>query len=161
MPQEDSGAGETIFFPPGDLSKLGQPGGNAPAGEDEPAAADAGQQPAATDGSQPAVERVPVAPRCRLEWPWGATTMLDERLSIGREFGLCPCAQELQPYRHLSRRHAELQACVSGIWVRDLHSHYRTFVNDEEVPPGQAYLIDSDSRIRLGPNFVILLKLEH
>jgi pSer/pThr/pTyr-binding forkhead associated (FHA) protein len=95
-----------------------------------------------------------------VEWPWGATTLVTDKLNIGREFGFCPVAHELQPYRHLSRRHAELLVSDAGIWVRDLHSHNHTFVNDEEIPPGQAYLVDTDSRIRCGPNFVVLLKLE-
>jgi hypothetical protein len=165
LTQDDADVGETAFFPPGDLTKLGQRGGDAPAA-DAPVVEDNGD---AASAPQPVVHSVPQptaaspsAPvKGSIEWPWGVTTMLEERLNIGREFGFCPFAQELQPYRHLSRRHAELQVCDSGIWVRDLHSHNRTFVNDEEVPPGQAYLVDSDSRIRFGPNFVILLKLEH
>ena len=157
---QDSGAGETIFFPPGDLSKLRHPGDKEPARE-EPAVTANPALSAGAAGPQPGAAPASAPLKARIEWPWGATTVLDERLNIGREFGFCPYAQELQPYRHLSRRHAELQACDSGIWVRDLHSHNRTFVNDEEVPPGQAYLVDSDSRIRFGPNFVVLLKFEH
>jgi len=96
-----------------------------------------------------------------IEWPWGATTELKERLNIGRELGFCAFASELQSYPYVSRKHAELVACVDGIWVRDLHSHNGTFVNDQEVPRGQAFLADSDARLRCGPNLVILLKIKH
>ena len=96
-----------------------------------------------------------------IEWPWGGTTELKERLNIGRDFGFCPFARELQSYPYVSRKHAELVACVDGIWVRDLHSHNWTFVNDQEVPRGQAFLADSDASLRCGPNLVILLKLKY
>ena len=155
MAADEGGTSETVFFPPVDLSQLRQPDERVARGD----AAAPVDTPAPSASAAPAGTAGPL--KARIEWPWGATTMLDERLNIGREFGFCPFAQELQPYRHLSRRHAELQSCDSGIWVRDLHSHNRTFVNDEEVPPGQAYLVDSDSRIRFGPNFVALLKFEH
>nr|AEQ20552.1 forkhead associated domain protein [uncultured bacterium CSLC3] len=96
-----------------------------------------------------------------IEWPWGATTEVKERLNIGRDFGFCPFARELQSYPYVSRKHAELVACADGIWARDLHSHNGTFVNDQEVPRGQAFLADSDASLRCGPNLVILLKLKY
>ena len=98
---------------------------------------------------------------CAIEWPWGATIELKEHLNIGRDFSFCPDAVEMQKYRHVSRKHAALEPCAAGVWVRDLHSHNGTFVNDEEVPSGQAFLVDADARLRCGPNFVIMLTLTH
>lgn len=96
-----------------------------------------------------------------IEWPWGATTELTERLNIGRQVGFSPFAPELEPYTHVSRKHAELMACPEGVWVRDLSSRNGTFVDDERLPPGQGFLADTDARIRFGPYCVVMLKLTH
>ncbi len=155
----NSSAGETAFFHPGEMAKMRREGEAAGArGGEMMGANPPSLAPADAAQSQAQREPEPAAP-ATVEWPWGATTALEERLNIGREFGFSPVANELQSYRHISRRHAELLVCGAGVWVRDLHSHNRTFVNDQEVPSGQAYLVDSDSRIRFGPNLVILLKL--
>jgi hypothetical protein len=97
--------------------------------------------------------------RAVLNWPWGQKTELTEHLNIGREFGFSPFARELAPYTHMSRRHAELLVYGDGVWVRDLGSRNGTFVNGEEVPKGQAFLIDSDSELRFGPNLAVHLKI--
>lgn len=97
--------------------------------------------------------------RAILNWPWGQKTELTEHLNIGREFGFSPFARELAPYTHMSRRHAELLVYGDGVWVRDLGSRNGTFVNGEEVPKGQAFLIDSDSELRFGPNLAVHLKI--
>lgn len=99
------------------------------------------------------------AVRAVLEWPWGTRTELTEHLNIGRDFQFSPFATELTPYTHVSRKHAELLVYGDGVWVRDLGSRNGTFVNDEEVPKGQAYLIDADSVIRFGPLLAVNLKL--
>jgi len=98
--------------------------------------------------------------RAVLHWPWGQKTELTEHLNIGREFGFSPFARELAPYTHMSRRHAELLVYGDGVWVRDLGSRNGTFVNGEEVPKGQAFLIDSDSELRFGPNLAVELKIQ-
>jgi len=97
--------------------------------------------------------------RAVLEWPWGLRTELTEHLNIGRDFQFSLLARELTPYTHVSRKHAELLVYGDGVWVRDLGSRNGTYVNDEEVPKGQAYLIDSDSIIRFGPLLAVSLKL--
>ncbi len=97
--------------------------------------------------------------RAVLEWPWGQRTELTEHLNIGRDYQFSSLAKELTPYTHVSRKHAELLVYGDGVWVRDLGSRNGTFVNDEEVPKGQAYLIDSDSIIRFGPLLAVALKL--
>ena len=94
-----------------------------------------------------------------IEWPWGEMTEITERLNIGRQVGFSPFAPELEPYTHVSRRHAELMVCPEGVWVRDLRSHNGTYVDGERLPPGQAFLVDTDARIRFGPYFVVLLTL--
>jgi len=94
-----------------------------------------------------------------VEWPWGFSMDLTARLKIGRDHHFCIFAVELQPYLHVSRKHAELTPCAEGVWVRDLKSRNGTFVNDEEIPKGQAYLVDSDATLRFGPHCVLLLKI--
>ena len=44
--------------------------------------------------------------------------------------------------------------------LRDLRSRNGTFVNDEELPKGQAYLVDADARVRFGPHCVVQLRLK-
>jgi len=159
VPQNNS-SDETALFQPGEMAKL--------LGQDESLVARGGVQ-VAKEPLQNTVSAVLEPPaqlddtpvQCTVEWPWNATTELKDSLNIGREIGFCPVADEIQPYRHVSRRHAELRICSEGVWVCDLRSRNRTFVNDDEVPTGQAYLADTDSRVRFGPNFVILLKLKH
>jgi len=98
--------------------------------------------------------------RAVLDWPWGDKSELTEHLNIGREFGFSPFARELTPYTHVSRKHAELLVYGDGVWIRDLGSRNGTYVNNDEVPKGQAYLIDSDSIIRFGPLLAVSLKLK-
>jgi hypothetical protein len=97
--------------------------------------------------------------RAVLEWPWGQCSELTEHLNIGRDYAFSSFARELMPYTHVSRKHAELLVYGDGVWVRDLGSRNGTYVNDEEVPKGQAYLIDADSIIRFGPMLAITLKI--
>src|SRR5690606_5924343 len=89
--------------------------------------------------------------RAVIEWPWGQTTEVSSHLCIGRDYSFSPLAHELMPYTHVSRKHAEIMVYGDGVWVRDLGSRNGTYVNDEEVPKGQAYLIDGDSIVRFGP----------
>jgi hypothetical protein len=150
---------DTTVFAPGELAKEVRLA--------EPLLARAGAQVAdrtpTTGSGKPQTPPPPTDPApvyAVIDWPWGVTTELKQHLNIGRQFGFCPFARELQRYTHISRKHAELLVYGDGIWVRDLGSRNGTFVDDEEVPTGQAYLVDSDSRIRFGPQFVILLKLK-
>ena len=82
---------------------------------------------------------------------------------LGREgigcLAFSPLAQELTPYTHVSRKHAELLVYGDGVWIRDLGSRNGTFVNNDEVPKGQAYLIDGESIIRFGPFLAVSLKI--
>jgi len=149
----------TVFHP-GEIAKLREHGGSVVArGGEKVAGYLAPMTGPAT--LQPPAECESELVHGVIEWPWGATTELKERLNIGRELGFCAFASELQSYPYVSRKHAELVACADGIWARDLHSHNGTFVNDQEVPRGQAFLADSDARLRCGPNLVILLKLKY
>src|SRR5258706_2757606 len=156
----NNGSDGTALFQPREMAKL--------LGQDESLVARGGVQGAkeplqntVCDLLEPLAEPDEAPVQCTIEWPWKATTDLKNHLNIGREVGFCPFADEIPAYRHVSRRHAELRICSEGVWVCDLRSRNRTFVNDDEVPTGQAYLADADSRVRFGPNFVILLKLKH
>lgn len=95
-----------------------------------------------------------------IEWPSGATTEFSAQLNIGRDRGFCPFATEMTSERHVSRRHAVLEVCAEGIWVRDLDSRNGTFVNDEKVPSGRAVLVHRDAQIRFGPHSAVQLTLK-
>lgn len=97
--------------------------------------------------------------RAVLEWPWGQRSELTEHLNIGRDFTFSPFARELLQYTHVSRKHAELLVYGDGVWVRDLGSRNGTYVNDDEVPKGQAFLIDADAIVRFGPMLAVNLKI--
>ena len=97
--------------------------------------------------------------RAQIQWPWGQQSDLVDILQVGRDYGFSPFARELTPYTHVSRRHAELLVHGDGVWIRDLGSRNGTFVNNEEVPRGQAFLIDSDAIVRFGPLLAVSLKI--
>jgi len=166
--------GETSLFRPGDLGRMveavtakAHAQGRMPTGPQEPqnvaVSADAsfsadrerlaegpgGDEIVSQDGRVRAV----------LEWPWGQRSELTEHLNIGRDYTFSPLAQELTPYTHVSRKHAELLVYGDGVWIRDLGSRNGTFVNNDEVPKGQAYLIDGESIIRFGPFLAVSLKI--
>jgi hypothetical protein len=154
------GTSETAFFQPGELADLLRQG--------ESLLARGGAKVATTPPYQAGpVELTPppqreIAPlQAVIEWPWGTTTELTQRVTVGREVGFSQFAPELEPYLHVSRRHAELMPCPEGVWLRDLRSRNGTFVNGDEIPKGQAYLVDTDARIRFGPYCVAQLRLKH
>ena len=97
--------------------------------------------------------------RAQIQWPWGQLSDLVDILQVGRDYAFSPFARELTPYTHVSRRHAELLVHGDGVWIRDLGSRNGTFVNNEEVPRGQAFLIDSDAIVRFGPLLAVSLKI--
>ena len=97
--------------------------------------------------------------RAQIQWPWGQQSELVDILQVGRDHGFSPFARELTPYTHVSRRHAELLVHGDGVWIRDLGSRNGTFVNNEEIPRGQAFLIDADAIVRFGPLLAVSLKI--
>jgi len=97
--------------------------------------------------------------RAQIQWPWGQQSDVVDILQVGRDYAFSPFARELTPYTHVSRRHAELLVHGDGVWIRDLGSRNGTFVNNEEVPRGQAFLIDSDAIVRFGPLLAVSLKI--
>lgn len=118
-------------------------------------AAAAAAEPAGTEGDQSVGTRV----RAQIEWPWGQRSDVVDVLAVGRDYAFSQLARELTPYTHVSRRHAELLVHGDSVWIRDLGSRNGTFVNNEEVPRGQAFLIDSDAIVRFGPLLAVSLKL--
>jgi hypothetical protein len=155
--------GATSLFRPGELGRMveavtakAHAEGNAPAAPVEHP--DAPPESIAALGGAPSTrEDEPV--RAILEWPWGQKSELTAHLNIGRDYVFSPLARELTPYTHVSRKHAELLVYGDGVWVRDLGSRNGTYVNNEEVPKGQAFLIDGDSIIRFGPLLAVSLKI--
>jgi hypothetical protein len=97
--------------------------------------------------------------RAQLQWPWGQRSELIDILQVGRDYAFSPFARELTPYTHVSRRHAELLVHGDSVWIRDLGSRNGTFVNNEEVPRGQAFLIDADAIVRFGPLLAVSLTI--
>jgi len=160
-------SGPTALFRPGELGRMVEAvtakahaqGVQPLSGREMDASASTMDAPwaelAATPSSAPGEPLV----RAVLEWPWGQRSELTEHLNIGRDFAFSPFARELMPYTHVSRKHAELLVYGDGVWVRDLGSRNGTYVNDDEVPKGQAFLIDADSIIRFGPMLAVNLRI--
>lgn len=150
---------ETTLFRDGDLGRMveavtakAHAQGQSPAtGSHEPLARSASPLRADAGRATPSPAAETRRVHAVLCWPWGQTTELTEHLNIGREHPFSPLARELAPYTHVSRRHAELMVYGDGVWVRDLGSRNGTYVNNELVPKGQAFLIDCDSALRFGP----------
>ena len=160
--EEAPHAGATSLFRPGELGRMVEAvtakahlQGKAPTAQQE--RADASREPATALGGAPTTLDEPV--RAVLEWPWGQRSELSAHLNIGRDYAFSPLARELTPYTHVSRKHAELLVYGDGVWVRDLGSRNGTYVNNEEVPKGQAYLIDGDVIVRFGPLLAVSLKI--
>ena len=152
---------ETSFFQPGEMADLLRQGESAfVRGGARVASSTNPPRRAAPADLEPLPEQEAPPLQAVVEWPWGFTMDLTDRLKIGRDHHFCLFASELQPYLHVSRKHAEMTPCPEGVWVRDLKSRNGTFVNDEELPKGQAYLVDSDATIRFGPHCVLLLKIK-
>jgi hypothetical protein len=157
-------AGSTTLYRPGELGRMveavtakAHSQGRMPTGpHDRHDQADE-SSPAAAGNGETVAQADPI--RAVLEWPWGEKSDLTEHLNIGRDYSFSPLARELTPYTHVSRKHAELLVYGDGVWVRDLGSRNGTYVNDDEVPKGQAYLIDADSIIRFGPLLAASLKV--
>jgi len=152
---------ETSFFQPGEMADLLKQGESAfvRGGARVASSTNPPHRPAPAE-LVPLPEQEAPPMQVVIEWPWGFTMDLTDRLKIGRDHRFCLFASELQPYLHVSRKHAELTPCPEGVWVRDLKSRNGTFVNDEELPKGQAYLVDSDATIRFGPHCVLQLKIK-
>jgi FHA domain/Transposase domain (DUF772) len=152
---------ETSFFQPGEMADLLRQGESAfVRGGAKVASSTNPPHRSAAAELVPLPEREAPPIQAAVEWPWGFTMDLTDRLKVGRDHRFCLFASELQPYLHVSRKHAELMPCPEGVWVRDLKSRNGTFVNDEELPKGQAYLVDSDATIRFGPHCVLQLKIK-
>jgi len=150
---------ETSFFQPGEIADLLRQGESAFVRGGARVATKPPFNAPAAELTPPPVREIPPL-HAAIEWPWGLTTDLTDRLKIGRDHRFCLFASELQPYLHVSRKHAELTPCPEGVWVRDLKSRNGTFVNDEQLPSGQAILIDADARVRFGPYCVLQLRVK-
>jgi hypothetical protein len=164
--EEAPHAGATSLFRPGELGRMVEAVTAKASSQGKTAAAtapqehaDASREPATALGGAPStLDADPV--RAVLEWPWGQKSELSAHLNIGRDYAFSPLARELTPYTHVSRKHAELLVYGDGVWVRDLGSRNGTYVNNEEVPKGQAYLIDGDVIVRFGPLLAVPLKIK-
>lgn len=150
---------ETLLFQPGELADLLREGESAFARGGAHVAASPAYQPRTENLTPLPVREIPPV-HASIEWPWGSSMELTETLKVGRDQKFCRFAAELQPYLHVSRQHAELAPCPEGVWVRDLKSRNGTFVNGEQIPSGQAVLVDADAAVRFGPHCVLQLRLK-
>lgn len=155
---EDTRLHETAFFQPGELADLLKHGESAFVRGGARVVTNPPYRASSAELTPLPVRQLPPL-QVVVEWPWGLAMDLTDRLKIGRDHRFCLFANELQPYLHVSRKHAELTPCPEGVWVRDLRSRNGTFVNDEELPKGQAYLVEADARVRFGPHCVLHVRL--
>lgn len=158
--ETQAGLAETAIFGAGELKALAKRGkGRAGRGKQR-SVADA----FAADADAPELPPPPAleggAVRASVRWPWGDTTPIDPALIVGRDPAACAQAARLAAFPHVSRKHAELTACPVGVWVRDLRSHNGTFVNEEKLSKGNAFLVDADAQLRFGPYCIVQLKLD-
>lgn len=62
--------------------------------------------------------------------------------------------------RYMSSRHARLRVDGGRLWVTDLDSKNRTFVNDEPIPPHQALAVAVGDTVRMGTTTLRLSRVE-
>ncbi|MDG4597683.1 MAG: FHA domain-containing protein [Candidatus Contendobacter sp.] len=94
-----------------------------------------------------------------IEWPWGDSTEVFEKLSIGRDPDFSPLAARLNAYPNISRRHAELQRVAQGISVHDLGSVNGTFVAGQRITPDAPVLLEHNTRLRFARDLDVHLKI--
>lgn len=89
------------------------------------------------------------APGLRLSWPWGGQR-LTGRLPLGRDPEFSPLADRLASFPKLSRRHAELWVADGALWVQDLGSLNRTFIDGAPLAPHHPQRLQAQVRVRFG-----------
>ena len=62
--------------------------------------------------------------------------------------------------RYMSSRHARLRVEGGKLWVTDLDSKNRTYVNDEAIPPHQALPVTVGDTIRMGTTTLRVSRVE-
>jgi len=92
-----------------------------------------------------------------LIWPWGATTLIDRPLKIGRDPAYSTFARQLWADPRISRRHAEIEPQPDGLLLRDLGSSNGTYIDDELLPARSSILITSDIQLRFGTDLAVKL----
>lgn len=71
-------------------------------------------------------------------------------------FGRSPGASIVLPHKEVSRRHAEIERCPEGVFVRDLGSSNGTFVGDERLERDDPRPLAPGDRVDVGPfHFVV------
>jgi len=62
--------------------------------------------------------------------------------------------------RYMSSRHARLRLEGGRLWVTDLDSKNRTFINDEPIPPHQALPLSAGDALRMGTTTLRVARVE-
>ena len=62
--------------------------------------------------------------------------------------------------RYMSARHARLRVEGGRVWITDLDSKNRTFVNDEPLPPHQAVPAGVGDTLRMGTTTYRIARVE-
>lgn len=139
---------QTAVFEPGKLSAIAAD------------AESAGRFARPVQGDDGGSELVPAArPQASavLIWPWGATTLIDRTLKIGRDPAYSTFARQLWADPRISRRHAEIEPAGSGLLLRDLGSSNGTYIGDELVPARESTHISGDTQLRFGTDLAVKL----
>lgn len=129
-----------------------------PVGLEEPApAASAPLAPGGADAARPRAERawlrVVESPALGPE----ETLVVDGALTVGRRPD--PGVHALHD-RYMSARHARFEVRDGRLWVTDLDSKNRTFVNDEAIAPHQPVPLAEGDRVRMGTTVLQVARVE-
>jgi len=95
-----------------------------------------------------------------VEWPWGDSSLIEDRLFIGR---VPPANEELAMqletnHLNISRMHAEIFIDEGKLILRDLGSSNGTFIENQRIKAFQQETLNSDSCIRFASDFEISIK---
>lgn len=138
-----------------------KPVGIEPPGSAAGARAAAGGSPLVAPGAAAPVAQAPAGGGALLEVV--SAPALREPLRIAGEVIVGRRAQDgvlgLDD-RYMSGRHARLRATGGRLWVTDLDSKNRTYVNDEPLPPHEARELRPGDTLRMGTTVLRVARLD-
>ncbi|MCB1192721.1 MAG: FHA domain-containing protein [Leptospiraceae bacterium] len=85
----------------------------------------------------------------------GSKLIIKKSCTLGREI-----TDELEKYNDISRKHCELLLKEDGIYVRDLGSKNKTYVNDNELLEGDEVKLFPMDKLRLGMQPFRVIKID-
>jgi len=143
---------QTTVFEPGKLSAIAEDA------ETAGRLARPAQDAAATENTETDLKPEPrTLASAVLVWPWGATTLIDRTLKIGRDPAYSTFARQLWADPRISRRHAEIEPAADALLLRDLGSSNGTYIGDDLLPARSSIRITSDIQLRFGTDLAVKL----